>query len=1420
MAWVSTLLIITGVLLPAVGAMAEKPDGSWTVTSSGPTYTGANTQWTYTVSPVGRPQDISHVDLAVCWAPGAIAIESSPDYSNHPWGADGAIPGAGNVLKFDGSQTTITVTYAGHWVTGSQTWYVKAGTSLWSGSVAGPSCVAEQADFEVSKTVSATNDSNTGASSLTLTGGGTAYYFYTIHNTGNVPLEVASATDDVLGTLSFSPTMISPGQSATASASKVFPALAPGSPDQTETNTFTASVVFDSQTYGPKSAQATVVNRAPQAPPAHADLSVTKTVSAVPDPTTGQPSVTLPNGGTAYYFYTVTNTGNVPIQLSGTDDKLGTIAFTPSSLAPGAIATGTATASFPAPAPGAADQTVQNTVTVTGTAGQTSVQKTAQASVTITAPAVVENFTLTKKVNTENNPVTALPWAVLEGGGQVWYFYTVTNTGNIPLVITSAVDDKLGNLTFIPSTVPVGGTATAVMTKTFPAPGTNDPEFTETNHVTVTAGRSQITREAEATIHSFPARVTDFTLTKQVSTSDDASTGQSMVTLTGGGRVYYFYTITNTGNMPLDIDGAEDDILGDVTFDKVSLDPGESAHATLTKDFAPPNATETETNTITVTLYNDGTPVGPKTAMATVVNNPVPRPAPLTFAVTKTVSLSTNPATGQPILTLTGAGTVHYFYSVTNTSTREFRISSAVDDVLGPVTFAPQSLAPGETATATLTKAFPGLAPGSNPVNEVNTLSVTVTDGSETAGPLTATATVIRHAPAAHPGFTVTKTVSTSSDPATGAASVSLTGGGTVWYFYTLTNTGDVPLTIAQATDDILGPVGFTPGVVPVGGTATATLSKNFALRPHGSPDLQEINTVTVTAGFGDQNQTQTARATVVVHAAPPPPPPAVSAFTLTKSVALENDPAKGQSSVSLTGGGTVWYFYTIRNTGDTTLSITQATDDRLGTLSFSPAVIPPGGTATATASKTFAALPAGTAAQTETNVALVRMADGLMQTAQATVVNNPEPARPDFRITKLVSDVNDPATGRSSVTLVGGGTVWYFYTVTNTGNVPLTITSATDDKLGAIGFPAGAIPPGGTATATKSKAFPAVTNGQTETNTVTVRASYGGQIVRTLTASAAVTNTARPVGSVEVIVLDGSPRNHGAQLPIAGAQVDLGGGLTGTTDQNGRISFDQLPFATYQATATAGDPKHGGADVQSGTGSTAISEASRNGTITIVLTWRSPAPTLAVTVCEAFPQVGGIVTAQGPDGAMLQATAPDGDGKYHFSGLTAGTWTLSLSAPGLKNPASATLTVKDDETVAGNAYTADLSASCPATTGNLAGRICAPKAPGAELSGEGPNGATASTSIAATGKLGEWRSWVLNSLRAGSWKLTLKSPGKPDTSKTVTVVPGETVQVSDFSTVCTGGQAASQWPTLLLGGLLIAAGLALRWAIWRPRKA
>ena len=338
--------------------------------------------------------------------------------------------------------------------------------------------------------------------------------------------------------------------------------------------------------------------------------------------------------------------------------------------------------------------------------------------------------------------------------------------------------------------------------------------------------------------------------------------------------------------------------------------------------------------------------------------------------------------------------------------------------------------------------------------------------------------------------------------------------------------------------------------------------------------------------------------------------------------------------------------------------------------------------------------------------------------------------------------------------------------------------------------------------------------------------------------------------GSITVRVMDGSQEST-LPTPIIGAAVELSSGLTGTTDASGQVTFTDLPAATYQVTVRATDPQNPvSSTLQVAVAEADITSEEREAFVNVILRWDPP---LAPPVVPPIEPTHGTVTVIVLDGSARNGGNPlpiagaevtlgpgrtgwtDQAGKLLFSEVPFGAYEIVAGSRDPQNQNPLAITYRTARALASldkdnpdAKVTVTLAWRPPPTPpaplqvpppppapGQIQGRLCSPKQPGAGLSATGPGGETAATFIAADGVLGKWRPYVLTGLTPGIWQLTLTDAAGKIVSQNLTVTPGGTVQAADFTLACTGdgdplGNQLPVWP-FMIGILLMAVGLLAR---------
>jgi hypothetical protein len=196
----------------------------------------------------------------------------------------------------------------------------------------------------------------------------------------------------------------------------------------------------------------------------------------------------------------------------------------------------------------------------------------------------------------------------------VYYCYTVTNTGDVTLNYHDLVDDQLGTIFsgFNYALTPGSSVNTVAAGLSIPAVINNSTTYvaTWTAYQSPTGGLSA-TATATATVN-----VAGIEIVKTVGTDPGVCGTESSITVPAGTEVYYCYTVTNTGDVTLNLHDLVDDQLGTLfTGFAYALTPGSSV-STVDAGLTIPAIINAPTlNVATWTAYNAG--AGSATATAT-----------------------------------------------------------------------------------------------------------------------------------------------------------------------------------------------------------------------------------------------------------------------------------------------------------------------------------------------------------------------------------------------------------------------------------------------------------------------------------------------------------------------------------------------------------------------------------------------------------------------------------------------------------------------------------------------------------------------------------------------------------------------------------------------------------------------------------
>ncbi len=648
---------------------------------------------------------------------------------------------------------------------------------------------------------------------------------------------------------------------------------------------------------------------------------------------------------------------------------------------------------------------------------------------------------------------SASPATLPLGGGQVTYTYRVGNGGNSSLAQISVTDNKCSPLSYVSGDLNNDQRLDVSEIWTYTCTTGIAQTTTNTALASGSSGGVPVTASTQATVQvTLPPPPPP--LINVVKTASPASLPS------GGGSVTYSYTLTNPGAVALSSVIVTDNkcspitLTGGDTNNDSKLDPSETWHYTCSKTI-----TTTTTNIATSTGVANGL-TALDTAQATVT---VAAPATPVIAVAKSASPSSLPS---------GGGAVTYSYSITNPGVVALSGVTLTDNTcasparIGGDTNNNNILEPTETWRYSCTKTVT--------TTTTNIASASGTNAGQTASS-TARATVTVAAPApqvvalAAPVLAVSKSASPSSLPS---------GGGQVTYTYTLTNPGTTAVSSVSVSDNKCSPVTRISGDTNNNNILEPTETWTY----HCSMSITQTTTNTALASgtANGQNTQATAQATVSVAVSGAP------AIAVSKSASPSSLPS---------GGGAVVYTFSITNPGTAALSSVTVTDDKCSPLTRT------GGDTnnnniletnetwiyTCSASVLQTTTDTATARGTSGNQTAQSSAQATVTVAQAPVAAPQQAAVPLVHVVKSASPSNLPQ---------GGGSVTYFYVVTNPGSSGLSNVSVVDNLCPSVSQIGGDTNGDNILDPSETWRFSCTMNiTQTTTNRATVRGSANSQI-------------------------------------------------------------------------------------------------------------------------------------------------------------------------------------------------------------------------------------------------------------------------------------------------------------------------------------
>jgi uncharacterized repeat protein (TIGR01451 family) len=876
--------------------------------------------------------------------------------------------------------------------------------------------------------------------------GDTIAYTYTVVNDGNVTMSGIALNDALAGAINCPAATLAVGASMVCTGAVVFPVVQAridaGVP-------ITASATATATTPGggtPSFGPFTVTVGVTPAVPAM-NMLVTATVN----PASRQSRAQV--GDTITYRYDITNTGNVTMSSINVSDTIaGTGNCPASTLAVGASMTCTggvirtvlqADINLGAPI---ADSATLN-ARAPG-AGADSSYATGSAAIALAQAAPSLTVSVTSAVSVPANQNAA---AV---GNTITHTYVITNNGNVPMTDVSLSDTLTGAGTCPGTSLNVGASMTCTSTTPYPVVQDDIDRGNPITSAITVFGRNNEPAPVQYGAFTATVPVAPGNPLLQLSAAAATPAGNTL-----GKSVVFSYTVRNIGNVTMESLAVTGTPAGVATCNPTTLAPGGVATCTggspviITQTHIDNGATISDVSNAVAQRRHTATPLtfGPQTAGAAVV---AAAPS-ATISTTATV-----PAPGDPNAVAAG-NTIDYSYTVTNNGNVTMDNFSVDDSLTGIVSCPGLSLAPGASGVCaggsyTVTQAH--IDNGQPIVSETYLLGRQVNDATpHSYGPAAKSVAVVPGAPS------VTAAVTAVVSPAANQSAAE--AGDTVRYRTVLTNDGNQTITGIGVSD-------------PLSGTATCPAT---TLAPGDTMTCLSTSSYTVTAGDIDGNVPVST--TVTVTGSPPGAPsgtmdaeqadlPVVTAApALSVAAVAAVTPAGHHDQLVLNDA--IGYRFTVRNTGNRTMTGIAVNGTRTGAASCPVTSLAVGASTTCTSGTDYRVTqPDVESGQPITETASVTArafgtgADLTFGPAAATEQMATPADSLDLAVTATVTPI-----GHQQAAHVGD-TVSYRYTVTNDGDVLVSGIAVDDALVGAATCDATSLAPGASMNCTGGRTY------------------------------------------------------------------------------------------------------------------------------------------------------------------------------------------------------------------------------------------------------------------------------------------------------------------------------------------------------------
>ncbi len=835
-------------------------------------------------------------------------------------------------------------------------------------------------------------------------------YSFLVKNTGNVTLSAITVSDPKVNGVSCPTTSLAPGASTTC----------------TGTHTVVQADLDNGSVINTASVVATSPNGSALAP--QSSNQVTVPALQTPALTIVKSSATTSFtavGQSIAYDFVVTNKGTVTLSAVTVTDPLVTgIICTPTLIAPGGSSNCTGTY--------VVTQTDLNAGSISNMASVSAKPPTGPnvgpfASNVVTIPAV-QNPAMTIVKTASKATYSTL-------NESITYTFVVTNTGNVLLNTVTVTDPKATGITCDVTTLAPGEFGTCTGTHLVTQADLDSPNIVNIASVVATPPSGTPTSpilSAAVTIDS--VQNPKLTVAKSTTKTNFAAVGET---------IPYSFLVTNEGNVTITSIAVTDPKTSGVSCPVTTLAPGATTTCTGSHTVTQ---SDLDAGKVVNTAQVTGTPPnGP--ALAPVSSNTIDTPAvqqPL-LSIVKSTTAANFSATGE---------TIAYSFAVKNVGNVTMTAVTVTDPLFSSVSCGSSTLAPGASTTCT----------GSYTTTQADVVAATINNtaavaGTDPTGTTTApfASNTVKVPLRALPKLTIVK--------ATPATNYSVLGS-LVDYTFTVTNTGNVPLSALTVSDP--NTTGISCPVTTLALGASTICSGTHTVNQVDLDTGSIINTATVVATPPSGTPLAPLSSNTVSI-----PAVQTSALTILKETIKASFAAAGES---------IPYTFTVTNTGNVTMSAITVSDPKVTGLSCPTAPLAPGANVVCSAvhAVTQGDLDAGFVVNSASVVGTPPSGTPIAPVTSNTV-NVPAVASPSLSVVK--------ATTTSSYSTVGQ-LFGYTFTVKNTGNVTMSGVAVSDAQLSGISCALTTLAPGATTTCTGTHA---VTQGDLNAGSIVNTASVVG---------------------------------------------------------------------------------------------------------------------------------------------------------------------------------------------------------------------------------------------------------------------------------------------------------------------------------------